>query len=74
MALLPAGQWVLRTNLPSDADFQFADFTDIDLFGLRISQILGNLLITCRILSFFLVVSKKMCNFASIVKRLIIGG
>ena len=29
-----------------------------------ISQILGNLLITCRILAFFLVVSKKKRNFA----------
>ena len=25
---------------------------------------------TCRFLAFFLVVSKKMCNFASIVERL----
>ena len=34
LALLPAGQWVRRTNLPSAADFQFADYTDFfDLFG-----------------------------------------
>ena len=25
LALLPAGQWVRRTNLPSAADFQFTD-------------------------------------------------
>ena len=39
MALLPAGQWVRRTNLPSAADFQFADDADFfDLFG-QITQI-----------------------------------
>ena len=34
LALLPAGQWVRRTNLPSAADFQFTDDADFfDLFG-----------------------------------------
>lgn len=42
-----------------------ADFTNIDLFGLGISQIWGNLQITCRFLSFFLVVSRKKRIFVA---------
>ena len=42
----------------------FADDADLDLSGLGISQISGISLITCRILAFFLVVSKKKRNFA----------
>ena len=47
-----------------------ADFTDIDLLGLGFRRFREILLITCRILALCLVVSKKMRNFASIVKRL----
>ena len=32
LALLPAGQWVRRTNLPSATDFQFADAADFFTF------------------------------------------
>ena len=32
LALLPAGQWVRRTNLPLAADFQFADDADLLYF------------------------------------------
>ena len=42
----------------------FADDADLDLSGLGISQISGISLITCRILAFFVVVSKKKRNFA----------
>lgn len=47
-----------------------ADDADLDLFGLGFRRFRQILLITCRILALFLVVSKKMRNFASIVKRL----
>ena len=47
-----------------------ADDADFDLFGLEFRRFREILLITCRILALFLVVSKKMRNFASIVKRL----
>ena len=48
----------------------FAEDADFDLSGLGISQISGISLMTYRILALFLVVSKKMRNFASAVKRL----
>ena len=42
----------------------FADDADLDLFGLGFRRFREILLMTCRILSFFLVVSKKKGIFA----------
>ena len=50
---------------PSAADFQFADDADFDLFGLGFCRFREILLITCRFLVFFLVVSKKKRIFAA---------
>ena len=49
---------------PSAADFQFADDADFDLLGLGFRRFREILLITCRILAFFLVVWKKKGIFA----------
>ena len=38
LALLPAGQWVRRTNLPSAADFQFTDLHRFLLIFLVVSR------------------------------------
>lgn len=50
---------------PSAADFQFADDADLDLFGLGFRRFREILLMTCRILALFLVVSKKKRIFAA---------
>ena len=50
---------------PSAADFQFADDADLDLFGLGFCRFREILLMTCRILALFLVVSKKKRIFAA---------
>ena len=50
---------------PSAADFQFADDADFDLFGLGFCRFREILLITCRFLVVFLVVSKKKRIFAA---------
>lgn len=50
---------------PSAADFQFADDADFDLFGLGFCRFREILLMTCRILALFLVVSKKKRIFAA---------
>ena len=42
-----------------------ADDADLDLFGLGFRRFREILLMTCRILSFFLVVSKKKRTFAA---------
>ena len=42
----------------------FAEDADFDLFGLGFCRFREILLMTCRILALFLVVSKKMRNFA----------
>ena len=50
---------------PSAADFQFADDADFDLLGLGFCRFREILLMTCRILALFLVVSKKKRIFAA---------
>lgn len=50
---------------PSAADFQFADDANLDMFGLGFCRFREILLMTCRILALFLVVSKKKRIFAA---------